>query len=107
MQMSVEDEGRGVPPDLARVRASLRRASTQTKTEPEPAILDSGDFYIELESRKITVRGAEVHLTPKEFDLLVYFVKHAGKVLTPPDVAGGGLGWRLRRAGSVLARVRG
>jgi two-component system, OmpR family, KDP operon response regulator KdpE len=28
------------------------------------------------------VRGAEVHLTPKEFDLLVYFVKHAGKVLT-------------------------
>lgn len=82
MQMSVEDEGRGVPPDLARVRASLRRASTQTKTEPEPAILDSGDFYIELESRKITVRGAEVHLTPKEFDLLVYFVKHAGKVLT-------------------------
>jgi two-component system, OmpR family, KDP operon response regulator KdpE len=28
------------------------------------------------------VRGAEVHLTPKEFDLLVYLVQHAGKVLT-------------------------
>lgn len=72
----------GIDELLARVRASLRRASTQTKTEPEPAILDSGDFYIDLESRKVTVRGAEVHLTPKEFDLLVYFVKHSGKVLT-------------------------
>jgi len=72
----------GIDELLARVRASLRRATTQTKIEPEPAILDSGDFHIHLESRKVTVRGAEVHLTPKEFDLLVYFVKHAGKVLT-------------------------
>lgn len=72
----------GIDELLARVRASLRRASTQTKIEPEPTILDSGDFHIDLESRKVTVRGAEVHLTPKEFDLLVYFVKHAGKVLT-------------------------
>lgn len=72
----------GIDELLARVRASLRRATTQTKIEPEPAILDSGDFHIDLESRKVTVRGAEVHLTPKEFDLLVYFVKHAEKVLT-------------------------
>ena len=72
----------GIDELLARVRASLRRASTETKTEPEPIILDSGDFHIDLESRRVTVRGAELHLTPKEFDLLVYFVKHAGKVLT-------------------------
>ena len=72
----------GIDELLARVRASLRRASTQTKTQPELAILDSGDFHIDLESRKVTVREAELHLTPKEFDLLVYFVKHAGKVLT-------------------------
>jgi two-component system KDP operon response regulator KdpE len=72
----------GIDELLARVRASLRRASTQEKSEPEPAIFDSGDFHIDLEKRKVTVRGAEVHLTPKEFDLMVYFVKHAGKVLT-------------------------
>ena len=72
----------GIDELLARVRASLRRTTTQSKIEPEPAILDSGDFRIDVESRKVTVRGAEVHLTPKEFDLLVYFVKHAGKVLT-------------------------
>lgn len=72
----------GIDELLARVRASLRRSSAQTKTEPAPTILDSGDFHIDLESRKVTVRGSEVHLTPKEFDLLVYFMKHAGKVLT-------------------------
>ena len=70
----------GIDELLARVRASLRRATTET--EPEPTMLESGDFRINLESRKVTVRGAEVHLTPKEFDLLVYFAKHAGKVLT-------------------------
>lgn len=72
----------GIDELLARVRASLRRSSTDSKTEPEPKTLDSGDFHIDLESRKVTVRGSELHLTPKEFDLLVYFVKHAEKVLT-------------------------
>lgn len=72
----------GIDELLARVRASLRRATSQSKSEPAPTVLDSGDFHVDLESRKITVRNAELHLTPKEFELLVYFVKHAGKVLT-------------------------
>lgn len=72
----------GIDELLARVRASLRRAITQSKSEPEQTIFESGDFHVDLESRKVTVRGSEVHLTPKEFDLLVYFVKHAGRVLT-------------------------
>ena len=72
----------GIDELLARVRASLRRAITQSKSEPEQTIFESGDFHVDLESRKVTVRGSELHLTPKEFDLLVYFVKHAGRVLT-------------------------
>jgi two-component system KDP operon response regulator KdpE len=72
----------GIDELLARVRASLRRSTAQEKGEPELTIIDSGDFHIDLESRKVTVRSSELHLTPKEFDLLVYFVKHAGKVLT-------------------------
>lgn len=72
----------GIDELLARVRASLRRSSTQAKSEPEPMVLDSGDFHVDLESRRVTVRGSELHLTPKEFELLVYFVKHAEKVLT-------------------------
>ncbi|HEV7398161.1 MAG TPA: response regulator transcription factor [Pyrinomonadaceae bacterium] len=72
----------GIDELLARIRASLRRAKTQPAGESEQAVMDVGDFQIDLEARKVTVRGQEVRLTPKEFDLLNYFVKHAGKVLT-------------------------
>lgn len=72
----------GIDELLARVRASLRRATIPITNEATSTVLEVGDFRIDLESRNITVRDREVHLTPKEFDLLVYFLKHAGKVLT-------------------------
>jgi two-component system KDP operon response regulator KdpE len=72
----------GINELLARVRASLRRANAPPINETTQTVLESGDFHVDLESRAITVRGKPVHLTPKEFDLLVYFIKHAGKVLT-------------------------
>ena len=71
----------GIDELLARVRASLRRAAALTP-EPESTVLTAGDFNIDLETRKVLVADREIHLTPKEFDLLVYFVKHSGKVLT-------------------------
>lgn len=64
---------------LARVRATLRRAPDGKKEEN---ILEIGDFLINLETHQALVRGAEIHLTPKEFELLVYLVKHHDKVLT-------------------------
>jgi two-component system KDP operon response regulator KdpE len=67
---------------LARIRASLRRAKSQPIGEPEQTSLQGGDFQIDLETRSVTVRGNEVRLTPKEFDLLSYFFQHSGKVLT-------------------------
>ena len=72
----------GIDELLARVRASLRRAKAPPMNEVTQTILDSGDFHVDLESREIMVRGKAIHLTPKEFDLLVYFIKHSGKVLT-------------------------
>src|SRR5215213_4378945 len=65
---------------LARVRASLRRSPTEVSEAL--TVIEEGDFRIDLESRNVTVRGREVHLSPKEFDLLLYFVRHPGKVLT-------------------------
>ena len=64
---------------LARVRASLRRANAEESDSPE---IHVGDFYIDLHARSVRVRDREVHLTPKEFDLLVYLAKHPDKVLT-------------------------
>jgi two-component system KDP operon response regulator KdpE len=72
----------GIDELLARVRASLRRAATALTPEAESPVLTAGDFQIDLETRQVSVAGREVHLTPKEFDLLVYFLKHSGKVLT-------------------------
>ncbi len=65
---------------LARVRAALRRASLLE--QPDAALIETGDFRIDVEARSVRVRDREVHLTPKEFDLLVYLAKHAGKVAT-------------------------
>jgi two-component system KDP operon response regulator KdpE len=72
----------GIDELLARIRASLRRANAQPTNETAQTELESGDFHVDLESRNVTVRGREVRLTPKEFDLLIYFMNHSGKVLT-------------------------
>jgi two-component system KDP operon response regulator KdpE len=72
----------GIDELLARVRASLRRANAPPISDETQVILDVGDFHVNLESREVQVRGREVHLTPKEFDLLIYFIKHSEKVLT-------------------------
>ena len=64
---------------LARVRAQLRRAPAVSRGATS---IEVGDFNINLEAHSVAVRGKEVHLTPKEFELLIYFAQHAGKVLT-------------------------
>jgi two-component system, OmpR family, KDP operon response regulator KdpE len=64
---------------LARVRASLRRVPP---VDPAPPRIDTGDFSIDLDARLVMVSGRDVHLTPKEFELLVHFARNPGKVLT-------------------------
>ena len=75
----------GIDELLARVRATLRRAPTEKKEE---TLLELGDFSINLQAHQIFVRGEEIHLTPKEFELLVYLVKNHGKVLTHRTLLG-------------------
>lgn len=65
---------------LARVRAALRRAAV--KEQPEARSIKIGDFYIDFETRSVTVQDRNVHLTPKEFELLLYLAQHPGKVIT-------------------------
>jgi two-component system KDP operon response regulator KdpE len=62
---------------LARVRASLRRAPH----EADEASFEVGDFKIDGAARRIYVRGIEKRLTPKEFDLFVYFARHPNRVI--------------------------
>ncbi|MDT7807242.1 MAG: two-component system, OmpR family, operon response regulator KdpE [Acidobacteriota bacterium] len=68
---------------LARIRAALRRASATGESGGVASpVLEAGDFRVDLENRRVAVKGTEVHLTPKEYDLMVYLVGHPGKVLT-------------------------
>src|SRR3954469_3761248 len=62
---------------LARVRASLRRSTADT----EVASFDVGDFRVDIDARRVHVRGNEVRLTPKEFELFVYMARHPNRVL--------------------------
>ena len=70
----------GIDELLARVRAALRRspeANGGTETE-----LADGDFHIDLSTREVSVAGVSIHLTPKEFDLLVFLFRNRNKVVT-------------------------
>ena len=62
---------------LARIRAALR-----TKSGRDSQVLTVGPLSMEVESRRVTVRGQEVELTKKEFDLLRHLLENKGRVLT-------------------------
>jgi two-component system KDP operon response regulator KdpE len=67
----------GIQELLARVRAHLRRAPERTTT-----VIEAGDFIVDASAHSISVLGKPIHLTPKEFDLLLHLSRHAGKVIT-------------------------
>jgi two-component system, OmpR family, KDP operon response regulator KdpE len=62
---------------LARVRAHLRRAPERTTSAVE-----AGDFVIDQNAHTVTLQGKSIHLTPKEFELLLHLARNAGKVMT-------------------------
>jgi len=69
----------GIQELLARIRAALRRSPS---AEGGPHLVTAGDLEIDFDARRVRVRGADVRLTPKEFELLRYLVAHAGKPVT-------------------------
>jgi two-component system KDP operon response regulator KdpE len=68
----------GIEELLARIRAALRR----TSPEGGPRAFHSAALEIDFETRRVRAGGADVRLTPKEFELLRYLVAHAGKPVT-------------------------
>lgn len=69
----------GVDELLARIRAALRHRLQQQGERP---VFRSGDLVVDLVRRIVTVRGADVKFSPREYDLLRLLVTHAGRVLT-------------------------
>ena len=69
----------GVNELLARIRAALRRA---VGARGPSAVVEAGALRVDFDRRQVTLDGAEVRLTPTEFDLLKVLVANAGRVLT-------------------------
>jgi two-component system, OmpR family, KDP operon response regulator KdpE len=65
---------------LARVRRNLAR--TRTAGDSSQRTITIGDFTIDADAFRVTVRNVEIRLTPKEFELLLYLARHAGRVVT-------------------------
>jgi len=65
---------------VARVKANLRRAQMQAQ-EAALDLLHSGEVVLDIGRHRVTVRGKEVALSPKEFDLLRVLMSHPGRVL--------------------------
>ncbi|VDG17949.1 response regulator [Lactobacillus plantarum JDM1] [Lactiplantibacillus mudanjiangensis] len=74
---------------LARIKAVIRRAVPETVESPQPvsqpvnrAITVIGDLRIDQDKFQVTRNGEKISLTPKEFELLVYFIEREGRVLS-------------------------
>ncbi|MET4564038.1 two-component system response regulator YkoG [Bacillus subtilis] len=69
---------------LARIRAALRQNGT--KTEDIGTFLTYDDLRVNEKTREVRRGDKEVELTPREFDLLVYMLKHPQQVLTREQI---------------------
>lgn len=73
----------GVGELMARMRAALRHRGQQFAEAP---VLRLGDFEIDHAQHRVTRRGEEIKFTRKEFDLLAFLARHAGRVITHKQI---------------------
>ena len=71
----------GVGELMGRIKAMLRRARWLEPSSNEEQLV-RGDIRVDMERHLVTVKDSPVELTPTEFNLLVYLLKHAGRVLS-------------------------
>ncbi len=96
---------------LARIRALLRRVDRARELADTPgAVVTVGDLRLDRGSRQVQVAGADVHLTPLEFDLLAALAETPGVVHTREALMSGVWGWadaqRTRTLDSHIRSLR-
>ncbi|NNN13139.1 MAG: response regulator transcription factor [Acidimicrobiaceae bacterium] len=93
----------------ARIRVALKHASTRTP-EIDVSTIKIGDLEIDIPARSVLVGTQSVELTQKEFDLVAYLAKNAGKVCTHQmilrEVWGSGLGDQAHYLRVYVSRIR-
>ncbi len=71
---------------MARIRALLRRSGPRAEPDLGPTIVVSGDLHVDRGRREVRRNGTVVRLKPKEFELLLFFVQHPGRVFSREQI---------------------
>lgn len=71
---------------MARIRALLRRSGPRADQDLGPSLVVSGDLQVDRERREVRRQGAVLKMKPKEFELLLFFVQHPGRVFSREQI---------------------
>ncbi|MGH2609151.1 MAG: winged helix-turn-helix domain-containing protein, partial [Tepidiformaceae bacterium] len=71
---------------MARIRALLRRSGPRADQDQGPSLVVSGDLQVDRERREVRRNGAVLKMKPKEFELLLFFVQHPGRVFSREQI---------------------
>jgi len=94
------------PRELAlRVSSVLRRSGAAVPALAAKELAD-GDLVLDLTARRANLRGAELSLTTREFDLLAYFLAHPGEAFTREQLLEKVWGWDFGDQSTVTVHVR-
>jgi len=99
-----------LPELLARIAAALRRRRARGETGADRSARRFGEAEVDLAGRRLVVKGSEIALTAREFDLLAFFVTHPGRVYSREQlmqsVWGAHYAGTARTVDNFVARLR-
>jgi DNA-binding response OmpR family regulator len=90
---------------VLRVQSVLRRASSARGPQEAEELLD-GDLVLDVARRIARLRGTELALTVREFDLLVYLMRHPGRAFKRTELLEAVWGWTFGDQSTVTVHVR-
>lgn len=94
---------------MARIRVGFRHYY-RVNSKKEASVCRAGELMVDLSGHIVTLKGEELHLTPMEYDLLLLFMKNAGKVLTKKfimeEIYGKNCGTDTQAMRTLLAGLR-
>jgi DNA-binding response OmpR family regulator len=90
---------------VLRVQSVLRRASRPVEPVAAETLRD-GDLEVDVARRVVRLRGRELALTVREFDLLVFFMRHPGRAFRRGELLEGVWGWTFGDQSTVTVHMR-
>jgi DNA-binding response OmpR family regulator len=91
---------------VARVRAVLRRAEGPLAPAPHSSVMQDGDLRVDVAAREATLAGKRLALTPREFELLAFLMRHPRRAFRREELLQQVWGYRYGDASTVTVHVR-